>query len=119
MVKIMDVLKDTSKFTKLVCKVSGVTFDGRQEVIKKMTKDTMVFVDADVGNQYDRHAVKVYALLDGELEDVGFVPSSINETLFNLLLTGVEMETTLVGISQPKTDKDFYGLRISIDVKNE
>jgi len=59
---------------KLVAKVTGVTFEGRQSLLAAMDKDTKVSLERDRRNEYDQFAVKVMAVIGTEEVQVGFVP---------------------------------------------
>lgn len=51
-------------------KVAGVTFEGRQNIIKDLSNGTTIVFERDPGNKYDPNAVKVLA----EGKHIGFLP---------------------------------------------
>jgi hypothetical protein len=61
----------------LVFKVAGVTFEGRQEHISRMTRLTPVRIVPEPENAYDPNALAVHAAIDGEVKHVGFVPRDL------------------------------------------
>lgn len=120
-----ETLTHPEKFKRLVFKAAGVSFNaqsgrGRQEIIKTLKKDTFVCVERDENNKYDQFAVCIYAVLEnGSLEDIGFIPRGINETVFMLLKSGVKMDTKIIEITEPRGQKDFYGVKLSVDIKGK
>ena len=51
-------------------KVAGVTFEGRQDIIKGLRSGTDIMFERDPENKYDPNAVKVLA----EGKHIGFLP---------------------------------------------
>ncbi len=51
-------------------KVAGVTFEGRQDIIKGLHSGTDIMFERDPENKYDPNAVKVLA----EGKHIGFLP---------------------------------------------
>lgn len=65
-------------------RATGVTFEGRQENLKKLAKQsefTLKFFE-DIHNEYDENAVKILATTASE-EDIecGFVPKGTNKMI--------------------------------------
>jgi len=97
----------------LMCKVTGVTFDGRQEVIKKIAMDTPIRLQRDRRNEHDFNAVNVIAFVDDEWRDAGFVPASMNKEISTALDAGVELGAKVW--KKVGGDNDFHhGLTITI-----
>lgn len=97
----------------MVCKVSGVTFDNRQEVLSRLLDDTPVRLVRDRRNEHDFYAVRVEAFIDAKWCDVGFVPSSINKNIASSLDAGILLEAKVW--KRVGGEGDFYfGLSIII-----
>lgn len=75
--------------THLIAKVTGVTFEGRQKVLKQMSKDTPVKLERDRRNEYDSYAVKVLAELKGKWVQTGFIPRPMSRRVAESLDNGV------------------------------
>ena len=58
-------------------KVAGVTFEGRQRFVRRLTPTSVVQLEADPENPYDPNAIKVIA--DGN--QIGFIPKELAATL--------------------------------------
>jgi len=54
--------------------VKGVTFDGRQAVIARLTGKEPVRIIPEPENPYDANALGVNVALDGEIKHIGYVP---------------------------------------------
>jgi len=98
----------------LMCKVSGVTFDNRQEAMRKVTLDTPVRLSRDRHNEHDFYAVLVDAFVDEVWEDVGFIPSSMNKKIAHALDAGVKLEAKVWKLSGGEGDF-FRGLTITLE----
>ena len=57
--------------------VAGVTFEGRQTFVRRLTPTSVIQLEADPANPYDPNAIKVIA--DGN--HVGFVPRELAAVL--------------------------------------
>jgi hypothetical protein len=112
---VLDVLKHPDTFKKIVCKCSGVTFENRQASLKRLDSVSTLFLDPEPTNPYDSQAVKVMAIIGDSCEQLGFVPVPLNKQVFPLLMAGMSFKVDILSISEPKTEKDFYGLKIEID----
>lgn len=97
----------------MVCKLSGVTFDKRQEALSKVEPDTPLRLSRDRRNNFDFYAVFVEAFIDLKWADVGFVPASINKEIASALDAGVALEAKVWKKIGGEGDF-FYGLSIII-----
>ena len=80
----------------LTTKVSGVTFEKRQEALKHLSKYTRerinVLLVRDINNKYDSNAIKVVVNVDnGRGYTMGFVPKEIAEEVTALIDNGFEL----------------------------
>lgn len=103
----------------ITARVAGVTFEGRQELISKMTVDTPVKLERDRRNEYDSYAVKVMALIEDSWQSVGFVPKKMSRTISFSLDNGVTLVASVKNVkggmvNQETGEKFNYGLDISI-----
>lgn len=99
-------------------RVAGVTFEGRQEHLAKLSEDTEVRLERDRRNPYDFHAVKVMAHL-GEWIHVGFIPRPMSRLIANSLDAGEGLNATVARIkggfeSEYTGEQLSYGLEIDI-----
>lgn len=60
-------------------KLAGVTFDGRQDIIRELNGDEIVIFKPEPDNQYDQFAVAVL-LTDGT--HLGYIPKEYNQKFF-------------------------------------
>lgn len=64
-----------------VFRVAGVSFDGRQEFLKKIfeSKEKLnLLFEREPDNPYDSNAIKVMININGELFRIGYVPKTYN-----------------------------------------
>ena len=64
--------------------IAGVTFDNRQELLKKCTINQKVFIKWDKNNIYSKtgHALAVYTIINNKTEMLGYIPEHETEKLF-------------------------------------
>ncbi len=62
------------KTKKLICKVAGVTFEGRQEHIAKLHMSDPVQIVPEPENPYDPNALAVHVAHGGDVFHVGYIP---------------------------------------------
>lgn len=79
----------------LVAKVTGVTFDGRQENLKRVDENTELKLERDRRNPHDFHAIKVMALIGNEWKELGFVPASMNKQVAQAMDNGSSFKVGL------------------------
>lgn len=103
----------------LITKVTGVTFEGRQEIIKRLVGNEPCKIVAEPSNRYDPNALAVLVAYDGQVHHVGYVPREIAAEIAPHL----EGEDTLAqlvevngGFEQSDGSIASYGLRIKIEV---
>lgn len=67
--------------TTMICKVAGVTFEGRQSIIEKMVGNEVVQLRPEPLNQYDQNAIAVWVAFPPEsglkVEHIGYLPREI------------------------------------------
>lgn len=105
--------KDPSFSGILFCKLSGVTYDGRQENLEKVTSDTQLKLERDRTNDFDFYATKVAGFIDNTWKDLGFIPKKLNKQVAHALDEGVSLRAKvyrLVGGGDM-----FFGLSVTIE----
>jgi len=111
-------LKNDTKLTprRIVARVAGVTFEGRQEKLCKIVPDTKIRLERDRRNDFDFYAVRVLAYIDSGWEHVGFVPATMSRRISESLDQGV---TLMVGVHKVKggyTTEDGTKLSFGLDI---
>jgi hypothetical protein len=61
----------------LICKVAGVTYDGRQSILAQLTGNEPCRVVPEPTNPYDANALAVHVAVNGKVEHVGYVPRGL------------------------------------------
>lgn len=77
--------KNTTDIKKFNTNIAGVTFDNRQELLKKCTVSQKVFIKWDKDNPYSKngHALSVFTTINNKNELLGHIPESQTDKLFN------------------------------------
>jgi single-stranded-DNA-specific exonuclease len=91
-----------------VSAVVGVTFEGRQEAVRRCVEGQPVRVEHDRDNQYDRNAV---AVLSADGRQLGFLPSALGGKLVAQYGAGLTLDAT---VAQVLPHRDSWGLRVKI-----
>lgn len=112
----LDLLKNPSTFKRAVCKVSGISFYDIGDVAEKLVKGMEVRLDPDPGNKHDKLALKVMVDVGSGFKHIGFVPRPLNHDVCTLLLSGVEMNSKIIGVSPPNGGYSYYSVKIEINV---
>jgi hypothetical protein len=104
----------------IIARIAGVTFEGRQELLKAMCQTTEVYLERDRRNKFDFYAVKVMAKLGpGEDSHVGFIPGAMSKLISKSLDNGVNLDTKVSritgGMENAETgERLHFGLEIKI-----
>lgn len=92
-------------------KAAGVTFDGRQEIIKKLKIGDKLRFQPEPTNPYDYHAVRIISE-DGE--SIGYVPKERNEQIFqNIVYAKMFFKISVASITGG--DDTNYGVNIRVE----
>ena len=92
-------------------KVAGVTFNGRQEIIKKLKIGDKLRFLPEPTNPHDYHAVKVITE-DGEC--IGYVPRERNERIFqNIVYDNILFKISVSAITGGSDAN--YGVNIRVE----
>jgi hypothetical protein len=74
----------------IILRLSGVTFDSRQQTLSQVNDDTPVRLQRDRRNEYDYYAVKVEAFVEELWKEVGFLPKPAAKKYAPLMDSGDE-----------------------------
>lgn len=104
----------------IISKVSGVSFEGRQAIIDKMTGREPIRLIPDPENPYDKNAIGVWTVLaDGAKHQIGFVPRDLAAKIAPLI-DGEQVMARLValtgGFETWSGETAALGLRIELEV---
>jgi hypothetical protein len=102
----------------LTVKVAGVTYEGRQGLIKRLTGDEPCRIVPEPDNPYDANALAVHvAMPDGTIAHVGYVPRELAKEVAPLLdgeAIMVRIKAITGGFETEYGDIANYGLLIRI-----
>lgn len=97
----------------LLTRVAGVSFDGRQELISILTKDSPVSLVREKDNKFDKNAISVEVVDWGGKLKIGYIPKSVNSILAKDMDNGLKFVakiTSIIGI-------DKVGVFIRVDTE--
>lgn len=98
---------DMEKIPKFA-KLAGVSFNGRQDVIKFLQVDMKLDLRRDYKNQYDKNAIGVY--IENTL--VGWIPKYLAEKLAPEIDAGILWNAIIKDVTGK--DKDTKGVNIEL-----
>ncbi len=108
-----------SNITRYFSKLVGVSFEGRQDLIKELSGSEELRFRREPDNEYDKNAVAVDALIKGEVaygEDwkpVGYIAKDKNTELAKILDDGKHAQVKIGDITGG--DDKAYGVNIEIE----
>ncbi len=75
---------NTSSVRKFNTNIAGVSFDNRQELLKKCSTNQKVFIKWDKDNPYSKtgHALAVFTTINNKTEQLGHIPENKTKELF-------------------------------------
>lgn len=104
-------------------KVTGVTFEDRQEIIENLTGREVVEIVPEQENKYDKNTLAVYVRYpseSGQLPDkVGYVPSELAAKIAPILDGGVMMakfDEITGGFITHAGERAVFGMVISLEL---
>ena len=111
--------KNTLFRNNMVCKLTGVTFENRQEVLHLIEKNTPLKLQRERNNTYDFHAIKVLAFVNDEWKGAGYVTKGTNEIISYTMDCGIELDVDVEDrLGNP--DRGYnYGLMVTIKRRND
>ena len=99
-------------------KLSGTSF--RQDAVAELSKvkgTALLRVVPEPENEYDKYAVKVEAMLRDGWTQVGYIQRGKNETIFNRLMEGLDVNISLSAITGE--DKETLGVNVAIEWEDD
>ena len=94
-------------------KLVGVTFEGRQDVIKVLNGDELIRVRREADNKYDKNAVAVDVQFGEDWAPIGYIAKDKNEDIAAALDAGKEV---FIGIASLTGGGDkSYGVNTEIE----
>jgi len=105
---------DTSYGTlKYHSKLVGVTFEGRQDIIKVLTGNEPLRVRREAENEYDKKAVAVDVMFGEDWAPVGYIAKDKNSDISETLDTGNDVYIKLASITGGGTKS--FGVNIELE----
>lgn len=100
----------------VILRVVGVSFDGRQDIVSKLTKETEIKIRRDKRNKYDYYAVEVLALIENNWQQIGFLPKHAAKKYAEFMDTGQEFISTIHNLKGGQTTENGNKLAFGLDV---
>jgi len=94
-------------------RLSGVTFEGRQETISNLNIDDKIYLRRDYTNPYDNNAIGVY--VEKNNKSLGWVPRDIAANLAPIMDQGIKLEALIHHLY----GGNGYNFGIEIVISNE
>lgn len=79
-------------------KVVGVTFEGRQEIIKQLNKSDVITLRREPTNKFDTNAIAVWS----EKGQIGYIGKDYATILSPMMDTGTKFEATIAELDEYK-----------------
>lgn len=108
-----NLIEDRSGNTVIFSKIRGVTWDGRQELIKKLVCGESLGVVREPNNAYDRNAVAIYSV-DGQ---IGYLSTDLAIQFAPLLDRNADVKITVSEVTG--RDKENLGVNIKIQAEKK
>jgi len=100
----------------IIARVSGVTFEGRQELLSQIDKQTLIKVERERRNEYDFYAVKVVAKINKRWQQIGYLPKKMSRLVATSLDNGITMSARVQRV-KGGVDGLNYGLDINLSTE--
>jgi hypothetical protein len=97
----------------LLTKLSGVTYDGRQQAIRRLNRNSIIALKRDHGNRHDSHAIGVWT---DSGESIGWIPREYAALLAPLMDAGDRFHATVGKVIGGQGMN--YGVLIRIEQQN-
>jgi hypothetical protein len=103
-------------------KAAGVTYEGRQEVLKYLSqfrpKNLTVTLERDTSNTYDRNAIRIVVHIPylKKKAKIGYVPKAYSSEIARLMDQGVNVRARLLGIIGGYSYKETYGALLDVAI---
>lgn len=103
-------------------KAAGVTYEGRQEVLKYLSQfrpeNLTVTLERDTDNTYDRNAIRIVVHIPylKKKAKIGYVPKAYSSEIARLMNQGVNVRASLMGIIGGYSYKETYGALLDVAI---
>lgn len=96
-------------------KVAGVTFENRQEIVKRLSVGQQIIPVREPDNRYDSNAIALYAYIDDSVYQIGFIGKDVASRLASTMDTNDEY--VIIKISEiTGGGENYIGVNIQIDI---
>ena len=102
----------------LNCKVAGVSYDGRQDIIASLTGNEPCRISPEPLNKFDPNALAVHIATSGGVMHVGYIPREIAAQIAPHL-EGEAAMADIAEITGGWDDGIAFGLRIRVEIPDE
>lgn len=106
----------------ITTKVAGVTFEGRQAIVEKLTGDEPCRIVPEPTNNYDKNALAVQVALPDGIAHIGYIPRDL-AALVAPYLDGetimVTIKTITGGFETFDGERAAYGVLLSIELQDD
>lgn len=93
-------------------KVVGVTFEGRQEIIKQLNKNDIITIRREPTNKFDTNAIAVWS----EKGQVGYIGKDYASILSPMMDAGTKFEATIAELDEYKNTHYIHILINEVDI---
>lgn len=103
-------------------KAAGVTYEGRQEVLKYLSQfrpeNLTVTLERDTDNTYDRNAIRIVVHIPylKKKAKIGYVPKAYSSEIAKLMDQGVNVKARLLCIIGGYSYKETYGALLDVAI---
>ncbi len=103
-------------------KAAGVTYEGRQEVLKYLSQfrpeNLTVTLERDTHNTYERNAIRIVVHIPylKKKAKIGYVPKAYSSEIARLMDQGVNVRARLLGIIGGYSYKETYGALLDVAI---
>ena len=103
-------------------KAAGVTYEGRQEVLKYLSQfrpeNLTVTLERDTDNTYDRNAIRIVVHIPylKKKAKIGYVPKAYSSEIARLMDQGVNVRARLLGIIGGYSYKETFGALLDVAI---
>lgn len=99
-------------------KLVGVTFEGRQDIIKMLTGDEPLRTRREPDNEYDKKAVAVDAMIAETWQPIGYIAKDKNKDIAVAMDAGNEIDISIASLTGGDRDSKgkvkSYGVNIAL-----
>jgi len=107
---------DNDDYEPFYTKIVGVTKGNRQKYLQECFEGQSLTIKWDINNKYSDHALAVYAEIDGQKRQLGFIPDETAKELVERYFVDEysELEAYIIELTGGTEDKPTIGCNIEI-----